>query len=499
MKRPNWIFIAIPFLIATVTFLVYYPSLNFGLVYDDEVFVDPSNLSIRVAFTRLFFCNYSPLPQLTYVLDFAIWGGSAFGYHLTNLIFHICTVVAFYFLCLELYLLSHTTIHDRFAAATSALFFGLHPLRLQSVAWISERRDVVSGLLFIVTLLLWLRSYRPRQLHAPRWRLASLATFLLALLSKASTVPLPAILLLMAITPLGQMSHWPWHWGERTARTVWRQTAPFFLLSAALTPFFFLGQKECGAIDIMHLPLEQKALELLAGLFFYSGKTLWPTQLSFYEWHWLPIRTATLLGLTATVALIGAAFVFKKMRPYLLAALFFQMIMLAPTLMTSLGHEIVADRYTYLSGLAWAVLFGAALRSSKPILRRSGLFTALAILTLLTISTRAQIGIWKNSTTLWRNALKLDPLSAVARQNLAAAVLNDGRLGEAILLLEEHLRLYPGDLQTRARLNQLIATTGITTRDHARFHEELGREFESRGELSKAAWHFKKALDYSHD
>ena len=170
-------------------------------------------------------------------------------------------------------------------------------------------------------------------------------------------------------------------------------------------------------------------------------------------------------------------------------------LMLLPVLLATFGHEIAADRYSYLSGLAWAALVGAGLKALPPRLFRAGAAALAAALLLCAFLSRAQALVWTSSTTLWRSALRADPLSWGARPNLAGAVFADGRTGEAILLLEEHLRLYPEDSEVHDALAKLIAQTGTTPRDHARFHEDLGREFAARGDFAGAAWHFARGLE----
>ena len=495
-RRAAWLRTGPPLIVAALTALAFWSCLRLGLVYDDVVFLNPEGLTAGRALTGAPFCNYAPLSQLTFVGDFEFWRGAPFGYHLTSLLFHAANAAAFYGLCLELFAAGKAAGRDRAAAAVSALLFSLHPLRVQSVAWVSERRDVVCGLFFIGALYFWLRAHRPEERRGGYWRGLSWGAFLLALLSKASAVPLPAILVLLAVFPLGLLPASPRRWTDPAARAVWRETAPFFLLSAAFSPVVIFAQWKCGAIDVIHAPPGERARQILTGLVFYIGKTIWPTRLSFYEWHWAPVRSAVLLGAIATAALLAAAAVSRRLRSPLLAALAYQTLMLAPTLSVGLGHEMAADRYTYLSGLAWAALAGAGLRSLPPRFRRGAAAAAAALALLLAVMARAQSEVWRNSTTLWRRALQLDPMSAIARRNLAAAVMADGRLGEAILLLEEQNRLYPDDTETRAALSGLISSTGTTVRDHARFHEELGREFAAAGKFEGAAWHFKQALRY---
>ena len=501
-RRGAWRGAAGAILVAALTVLVFWPCLRLGLVdLDDPVNLAPAALGRAGASLSWLFsnvcCNYSPVSQSTFAADFALWGGAPLGYHLTSVLLHAANAAAFYALCLELFAAGRPSGRDRLGAAAAALLFALHPLRVQSVAWVSGRRDVVCGLFFLLTLLCWLRAQRPGEARAGRWRAGALALFLLALLSKAAALALPPVLVLLSVHPLGRPPASPRRWSGEAARAVWRETAPFFALAAAFAPVAVLGRSQCGAfVGLARALPAQRARQILIGLVFYTGKTLWPSGLSLYEWNWAPIRSATWLGAAATAGLIAAAVVSRRLRPHLLAALGYQTLMLAPTLAATFGHEIVADRYSYLSGLAWAALAGAGLRGLSPRRRLPGTAVLAAALILCAVLTRAQASVWTDSTSLWRQVLRVDPMSWGARPNLAEAVLKEGRLGEGVLLLEEQLRVYPDDAQVREALARLIASTKTTARDHARFHAELGREFAERGEFVKAAWHFERALRY---
>lgn len=440
--------LAAPLAVAALTLLVFWPCLRLGIVNaDDPVFLAPSALALGAASLRrllfsAYFTNYSPLPQLTLAIDAALWGGRPLGYHLTNIVFHTANAVAFYALCLELFTAGKPDARSRVEAAASALLFSLHPLRVESVAWVSERRDVVCGLFFIATLWLWLRSQRPGQTNAWKRRWLALGTFLLALLSKAAALPLPLVLILLSIHPLKR---------SPGSRVVWRDVTPFFVLAAAFFLITLFAHSEIIGLS-QAVPL-QRAHQVLIGLVFYLGKTIWPSGLAFYEWHWAPVKAATLLGAAATAGLLLAAAVSRRWRPHIFAALVYQTLMLAPTLgFITIGHELVADRYSYLACLSWAALAGVALRGLAT--RRDALAGGMIAVTLalLASATIAQIGVWKDSAALWRQTLLVDPWSYGARPNMAQYFAAQGRPGAAIAYLEDHLRLYPQDQEVKAEL-----------------------------------------------
>jgi tetratricopeptide (TPR) repeat protein len=195
--------------------------------------------------------------------------------------------------------------------------------------------------------------------------------------------------------------------------------------------------------------------------------------------------------------MLAAAARWRPLRAPLLAAAAYQALMRAPVLgFITIGHELVADRYSYLSGLSWALLLGAGLRILARRHRAVSGVLACALVAALAAATRAQIPVWKDSVSLWKRAVRVDPESLAARPNLAVALIANGRTGEAILYLEEHVRLNPADAKMRAALADIVAKTGMTERGHADIHERLGLEFAERGELDKAAWHFERGLRY---
>ena len=447
-------------------------------------------------FTGFYFGNYTPLSLLSLSADFSFWGMNPFGYHLTNLLLHAANAAVFYLLCLEFLSFGGATGDDQAASVAAALFFSLHPLRVQSVAWVAERRDVLCGFFFLLTLLFWMRSFRPGRLNGGRGRAAALGAFFLALLSKSSAVPLPLVLILLDFWPLRRLPASPRRWGA--ALPLWKEKLPFLALAAVFAMLAAAAQSKGGAIVSVReaVPI-QRVNQIGMNLVFYLGKLLWPAHLAFYEWRWRPVRAAVIIGTVATALLLAVAARSRRLRAPLLSALAYQSLMLAPILgFVTIGHELVADRYSYLSGLAWAVLFGAGLRHLARRHRAASLIFACAWLTALAATTRAQIPVWKDSVSLWKQMARVDPGGGAARPMLAGALVEKGRVGEAILDLEDHLLLYPKDIEIRRILDGLVAKTGTTPRDHAGFHEQLGLEFAARGDFDKAAWHFERGLRY---
>ncbi|OGR91460.1 MAG: hypothetical protein A2V88_06640 [Elusimicrobia bacterium RBG_16_66_12] len=477
-----------PLAVVAATAAVFLPTLRNGFVNFDDglgLLTNPHYrglgwTQLRWMLTTIFFCNYSPLTWMTFGLDFILWGMAPSGYHLTSVAFHCAGAAMLSLLALELFARGRPAAEDRWGAAAAALAFSLHPMRAESVAWAFERRDVVCGLFFIAALYLWLRGRRPGETRAARWRILALGSFLLALSAKVAAAPLPLVLVIMDVALL-----------KRPSRDVWRDKLPFFALSALFVAVGLLAQSRCGAVvPLATAAAGERLLQSVLGLFFYPGKTLWPSRLSpLYEWG---LATVGLPALIGALALSAAAFT-RRMRPAFLAAFAAYAVIIAPTLgLLKLGHHTVADRYSYLSCLPWAVLAGAGVRALWSRHAAAASAACLVILLAMSAMTRRQIAVWRDSVTLWRHVLKLDALSAVGRQNLADGLLRVGRVGEAVLLLDEQVRLYPRDSDSRRMLSEVLEQTGITPADYPRFHDELGREWAARGEPEKAAWHFKR-------
>jgi hypothetical protein len=482
-------------LVAAATLLVFWSCVRNGFINSDDPdfmirpFRGLSLADLRGMFTTFYFSNYVPLSLLTFSVDRALWGTNPAGYHLTNVLLHAANASLFYFLCRELLSSGGETRDDRWAAAAAALFFSLHPLRVQSVAWVSERRDVLCGSFFLLSLLFWLRSFRPGRLRGSPGRTLAFVAFALALLAKAAAIPLVLVLLLLDVWPLKRSLRSPETWLEKL---------PFAVLAALFAALAAGAQKMGGGLvgAAKVVPL-QRLNQIGIGLVFYVGKLLWPANLAFYEWHWAPVRSAVLLGAAATSLLFLIAWRSRSLRAPLLSAWVYQLIMLAPVVgLVTIGHELVADRYSYLSGLGWAVLFGAGLRILAKRSRAASAALAAAVLIAFAAATRAQIPVWRDSVSFWKQVARVDPYSMAARPSLAAALVAQGRTGEAILELEEHAALNPSDEEMKRALADLISRTGTTEKDHARIHEQVGRRFAAEGEYRKAAWHFEKGLQY---
>ena len=265
---------AIPFALAAVTFLAFVPALLNGFVeWDDykNLFENTSYRGlgweqIRWMFTSTLMGHYIPVTWLTFSLDYALWGTNPLGYHLTNSLIHAANAALFYLVALRLIAKGTTLTGSALRAGSimATLFFTLHPLRAESVAWATERRDVLSGLFFLITVLMYLKAAEGEGRRRRRLLVASVACFVLALLSKSIVMTLPLVLVLLDLYPLGRL---PLRWGmwrEASARTVLKEKLPYLAigLAGAINPFGVDAEEVFGGDGVAIVP----AVELVIGV-----------------------------------------------------------------------------------------------------------------------------------------------------------------------------------------------------------------------------------------
>lgn len=476
---PRWLAVGAPALVAAVTAAAFLPALGAGFVnWDDAAnFVENDGYrglgwtQVRWAFTNILMGHYIPVTWLTLGLDHVVWGMDPRGYHASSLVFHVLTALAFYFLALRLLragLATATEAALRVGAAIAALVFAVHPLRAESVVWLTERRDVVSGLLAMLCLLAYLRhattaaSGRDR-----RWYLTALVLFLGALLAKVIAVVLAPVLLLLDVYPLRRLGGRR-GWG---GRWVWLEKAPFFALGIFLSAVAFAAVAARSRLHgLGEMDLTVRLTLSLWSSAFYLEKMFVPLGLS--PLYQLPV-TLTWTHLAALAAVTGVALLMRRRWPGLLAAWVAYLVMLFPVAgVFHNGPQAAADRYTYLPCMGFAILAGALVARPWAGARvlRGGLAVGIAALAVLTWQ---QAGVWRDSVSLWRHAVAVRPESRAAHAKLAEAYVERGQIPEAIAHYEETLRLSASKAPYHAIIGWLLASTGARAPAQARFDEAL--------------------------
>lgn len=408
---------------AVITAIVYLASLDNGFVnWDDNLYVydNPGIRALGGGFFKTFVSssflnNWTPLTMFTYGLDYAVWGLNPFGYHLTNLVFHAAdTFVVGY---LASVMVAIAAGPDRkggpglpvFVGLFTAILFGLHPAHVESVAWVSERKDVVSGLFFLLSILFYIRYARATPGKKASRYILSLICFFLSVAGKPMAVTLPAVLFILDLWPLRRLQ------GPLSlVKTIVVEKLPFFAISAAIAIVTVLAQKSSMAsVDV--LPLTGRFFSAMRAYIFYLYKLLFPVTLApFYP---LEVRfdvySFEYLGsLIAFTAITIATLALIKKRPYLFAAWAYFVVTLLPVVgILQAGSQSAADRYTYLPSVGLFILAGAGLwalaeRVGQVSSRRVCTAILIVAAVLLGLKTYAQIGIWKDPITFWTHEIE---------------------------------------------------------------------------------------------
>src|SRR3989441_353609 len=483
----------IPLLIALVTFAVFLPTLQNQFVSwdDDKNFLEnPHYRGLGWTHLRWMWTthlgHYIPLTWMTLGLDYLLWGLNPLGYHLTSLLLHAANAVVFFFVVRRLLTRALSSPSERghalaLSAGFAALVFAIHPLRVESVAWATERRDVLSGLFYLLTILMYLRA-REREERGRGWYWLSVAVFVLALLSKSMVVNLPIVLLILDVYPLRRLGG-AVGWWSAPARRVYVEKIPFVLLAAAASAVALMAQLNHNTmVSVVQLSGLGRLAVSMYGLSFYLWKTVAPVNLSpLYELPpavnpWAP---PFLLSYGLVVAITALVLALRRPLPGLLAAWVAYVVVLLPVLgIFQSGPQIAADRYTYLASLGWAILVSAGVLSHWR--RRPFLFTGLAACVLfgLGILTWNQVQVWRDSEKLWTHALATYPKSSIAENNLGNVRADQSKLAEAIEHYRQALDINP---------------------EHANADNNLGNALAQQGKLSEAVEHYRRALKIKPD
>lgn len=525
----------VPALIALITFIAFLPTLQNGFVNwdDDSHLLDNPHYrglgweQLRWMFTTCLNGSCMPLNWVTYGLDYVLWGMNPSGYHLTSLLVHVANAVLFYFLSLRLLRLGFGTILTnlpiRLAASFSALFFSLHPLQVEVVAWAIGREIAIAGFFFILTLICYLKAAENESAGLSRrgWMIGAWVLYALSLLGKEMALTLPFALLILDVYPLRRLGGGHGKWFGPQVRQIWWEKTPFLLLALAAGVRATLEKQQAGSIyPIADYGLLPRVAQVLYSVAFYPWKTLIPNALS----PLYPLHPFT--GLWSLPVLLSGGFVFtlsvlffiaRSRWPAGLAVWLFYILLLAPVSgILAFGPYRAADRFSYVPSLGWPVLAGAGVFYCWHLwvggrIKRQTLFLAQSFSVLLLISlgalTWGQTHIWHDSESLWRHALAVDEKSSIAHNNLGLVLADHSRLEEAINEFRRALEIDPLFVEGHTNLGNFLAQRGspeeaishlrqALTIDpaFANAHNTLGNILADRGESDRAIEHFRQAL-----
>ena len=534
----NWLW---GLLLAAATILVYQQAWHAGFIWDDDVYVTENKLLTapdglkRIWFSLESPSQYFPLVYTTFRLEHALWGLHPAGYHWINILLHAANAILVWRLLMVLRVPG---------AWLAAAIFALHPVHVESVAWITERKNVLMGLFFLLALLAWVKFVEAS--FRRRWQYYGLALlcYALALFSKTTACTLPAALLLIL-----WLKRMPIDW-RRLA-----QIAPFVVLGIGmgLVTVWWERYHQGTQGELFQIGLPERVLVASRALWFYAGKLLWPMDLVFSYPRWT-ISAGNPLDYCWVLATAAAAAVIYFARHRLgrgpeVAALFFAATlspMLGFIMLYTFRYSFVADHYQYLASIGPLALAGAGItRAFDALAKEKRLLKGVlcgALLVPLGLLTWKQSAMYTDSDTLWwttiaknpeswmahnniaisllgkgkveeaithyNKALELDPTYSEAHYNLGNAVLRLGRVDDAIAQYEKALETNPNNIPAHYNLAGVLAQSGrmdaaidhykkILEKDpnHAAAHNNLGVAMARAGRVDEAVAHYVKALE----
>ena len=486
--------------VAFLTFLVYLFSLRNNFVsWDDGTYIiENSHIRslngalLKWAFFDFYASNWHPLTWISHALDYAVWGLNPMGHHLTNNILHAVNTFLVVLLVVRLLagwqagkLASPHDAHFAFiAAATTGLLFGLHPIHVESVAWVSERKDLLCAFFFLLSVMMYTRYITPPasppslNLRGGRGSyLISLAFFTLALLSKPMAVSLPLVLLILDWYPFERITTF------KTFKTAFIEKLPFIALSIGSSVLTMLAQK--NAMRLMDIvPWQARVLSSAYALFAYIGKMLAPVVLSpFYPYsgNVYLLSPVYFIAIVLVIGLTAACLIISKKQKIWLSLWGYYVVTLVPVLgIVQVGRQSMADRYTYLPSIAPFLITGifvawAYRKSNKPGLgiKLACASSVLCLVLCLAYLTFKQIGIWNNSFNFWSYVIQKEPEVPFAYYGRGLALYEMGQTNKALEDYGKAIAIDPS-------YSKAYATRGFV--------------FEKMGEFDKAVADYSKAV-----
>ena len=508
-------------LLALVTVSIYWPVMRHDFVaYDDNQYVT-SNVHVQNGLTLenlKWACfnpvggNWHPLTVWSHMADCQLFGLKPWGHHLTSVLLHALNTVL-------VFLLLRGLTGAFWRSALVAALFGLHPLHVESVAWVAERKDVLSTCFGLVSLMFYARygrkrlavenrDVKARGVPAPRRLdyLLALVFFALGLMSKPMLVTWPFVMLLLDYWPLERFK-------PSDARRLLTEKIPFFALAAAVSVVTFVVQKRGGSgLAAEALPLGVRSGNALISYCRYLGKLLWPTDLAVFYPHpgYWPLERVLLAG-GLIVGLSVLLFVQRRRYPFLLMGWLWFCGTLVPVIgLVQMGGQAMADRYSYIPSLGVLVLavWGVYELTKSWHYRVVAWSVAGSTAVVLCLAlTRQQLGHWKDSEALFRHALEVTEYNYLAHLNLGSALVLKGQIDVAIRAFQEAIRLKPDFAEAHSNVGMALIRKGQIDEafsefqeavrlkpDFAEAHSNLGMALVRKGQIDVAIMEFQEAI-----
>ena len=502
---------AICLALAALVWLVFGQTQTFDFVnYDDgpnlsenaDVQRGLSLAGLVWAFTHSQVGHWDPLTTLSHMAVCHWFGENAGPHHVANVLLHALGSVL-------LFLVLWRMTSARWRSAFVAAVFAIHPLRVESVAWVTERKDVLSGVFFFLTLGAYLL-YTRRPQSIARYT-GVIVLFALGLLCKSMLVTLPFLLLLLDYWPLGRFAKAPPFF--TTFRALLREKIPLFVLSALCAIIQLIANRE-GIVSADKMPLSLRAGNAIASYADYIGQLFFPASLSVFYPH--PEATLSAAKVTLSLALLlaisTAAVLLRRTKPWLLTGWLWYLGMLVPVIgLIQSGELARADRYTYLPQIGLCLLLTWTAADLCADLRHRGwLLGGLSgvILTALAFAAHRQTSHWRDSETLWNHTLASDPDNVLAHQNLGGALDLQGRRAEALFHHQRAVEIDPRHVAAQNNLGLALLDDHRVEEaiphfqqaiaiqpSYPRAHNNLGTAYLQTGQLDEAIDHLKKAVE----
>jgi Flp pilus assembly protein TadD len=449
---------AVAALLAALTLAALAPVLDNDFIsYDDEQYVTRNYHvrpgltagGLRWALTTDYAANWHPLTWISHMVDVQIFGENPRGHHLTSLLFHLASTVMLFF---ALTAMSGAAGRSAFVAA----LFGVHPLHVESVAWIAERKDVLSTFFFMLTLGAYCRYVAAPS--ARRYVLVMLA-FVAGLMAKPMLVTVPFVLLLLDYWPLAR-------WPERSFKRLLLEKLPLVPFVIASSIATFVAQSHGGAVNSLEIfPLGVRVGNAIVTYGVYLWKTIWPVHLAFFYLHPGGARPLWQIGLAAVAFLAATTIVIRerRRRPYAIVGWFWYVVTLLPVIgLIQVGAQSHADRYTYipLIGVFIVIAWGLQSALSSFLSSRSLYALGAAGCAALAMLSHAQAGRWRDSMTLYEHDLRVVGDNPLVENLIGVTLADQGRHADAIPRFERALRLSPSYVRAYDNLGLALIKTG---------------------------------------
>lgn len=525
-------------LVAAVFFQVH--SFDYVRFDDDRLIIENANVSSGISVENFLWAidpasteNWHPLTWFSLQLDAQLFGHSPATYHLSNVFFHIVNTILLYYWLLQV-------TGKTFRSFLVAALFGIHPLHVESVAWMSERKDTLSVMFGLITLMCYTKYV---QTSSGKWYRISVFTFLCSLLSKQMLVTMPFLLLLLDYWPYLRFQAEKTGKNQKSSNTkqkkkvataqkesskddfnskkLIKEKIPFLVLTVIFSAITFLVQKSGGAVfSFERFSLPARILNAIAVYAIYLKQMIWPVELSFFYPH--PQDNYQVeyifLGMVLLSGVSLYAWIRRDRVPYLFTGWFWYLGTLVPVIgLVQIGVQQMADRYTYfpMIGIFIAIvwLIGEMLEGVKPLQKTAGV-VSVGLVLLLAYQAHRQVGYWQNSFTLFNHALELDENNTVARNNLGTTYLSVNEPKKAFEQFRKVVEIDPDNVSALNNLGLLYAQFGQPQKsleyntlalqydpDNYFAHNNLANILSNAGRYDDAIYHYEEALrirpDYS--